>query len=86
MDRNMEHGGSALKSEYTAAVARERSAWARLRDPEAAHGDGSGAYEQWRAAAERTKLLAVKLQEARLRGSSSAACRASMPTLSLRPI
>ena len=85
MDRNMDNGGSALKGEYTAAVARERAAWARLRDPDAGHGDGSGAYEQWRAAAERTKVLAVRLHEARLRGSSSAVCRASMPTLSLRP-
>lgn len=51
----------ALLQEFAAAVAEERSAWQRWKDPELNEDERDGAYSRWMCAAERTKVLALQL-------------------------
>jgi hypothetical protein len=52
-----------LLAEYQAAMELERAEWKILGNPHATAGDRLTAYARWRAAAERTKVLSIKLRD-----------------------
>ena len=53
-----------LAAEYQDAVARERAEWRILGDPRVGPAERLTAYARWRAAAERTKTLSIRMREA----------------------
>lgn len=54
-----------LLAEYQAAMERERAEWKILGDAGVPAADRLAAYARWRAAAERTKDLSLRLRDAR---------------------
>lgn len=53
-----------LAAEYQSATQRERAEWKLLGDPRVAPAERLAAYARWRAAAERTTALSLRMREA----------------------
>jgi hypothetical protein len=56
---------ACLVAEYQAAMERERAEWKILGNTQAGAADRLTAYARWRAAAERAKILSIRLREVR---------------------
>lgn len=53
----------SLQAQYRAATAQERSAWKALSDTHLAAAERGKAYARWAAAAERIKVLAIRMRD-----------------------